>query len=524
MCLHQLYLNYMEDKKVLLCILDGWGENIISDKYNAIKAANTPYYDILKHHHPFSVLKASGKHVGLPDEQVGNSEVGHMTIGAGRILQQDLLRINEGFENLEFYQNYHINSLTSSLNKLPGKLATDEKFVGECPSNSNQGGIVHLIGVVSDGGVHGDIEHIIKVAEHFIENKVKVLLHFISDGRDVSPYSAKQYLAQIQRSNIKIATISGRFYAMDRDNNIERTNLALDAMAFGGGVKFDAAEDYIDLQYELGNKDEYIIPASSSVYEGFCDGDVVFFLNYRADRMIQLVNRVISSKMGVKLLSMTEYHDNFAKDVTAIYKKQPFNNSLSEIISKNGLTQVKIAETEKYAHVTYFFNLGLHEPFEGEDRVMIPSKGDVDYSKNPKMSSQELTDCCCNVMDSLKYNFICINYASPDMVGHTGNFDAAVEAVAYVDLCVNRLMGCAMKNGYESIIIADHGNVDCMYDEIANQPMTSHTNSDVPCIYVGRNKYHLLNGELCDVAPTILKLLSIDQPSQMTGKPLILEV
>jgi 2,3-bisphosphoglycerate-independent phosphoglycerate mutase len=495
----------LERKKVVLCILDGWGETELNPQYNALKAAKIPCYNGLKADRPYSLLKASGESVGLPDGQPGNSEVGHMTIGAGRVIEQDLVLINRAFACGEIFERDGVKAIVRDL--------------------GGSEAICHLIGIISDGGVHGHIEHILQMARYLQKNGVKVVLHAITDGRDVAPQSALNYLQRIKNEGIEVATLSGRFYAMDRDGKAERTIEAIEAIVFGNERRFTDPGDYISAQYMRNVLDEYMPPATAEWYGGFKEGDALIFMNYRADRMRQLaagimLNDALTTRSHT--LVMSSYSEEIGRNGDVLFQKPKIINTIGEVISKAGLAQLRIAESEKYAHVTYFFNAAVQFPYSGEDRMIIPSSGDLDYSLNPKMSAKDLTDNAVDLLESGQYSFVCINYANPDMVGHTGNFKAAVEAVEYVDECLAALTQSSLRNGYELLVISDHGNVECMYDEKAGQPMTAHTTNEVPCVYIGWRNLRLRQGDLSDVAPTVLELLGIGKPYEMLGSSLII--
>lgn len=480
--------------KVVLCILDGWGEPEHADpKHNAIHLAHTPCYTALIKERPFGLLQASGLEVGLPHNQPGNSEVGHMTIGAGRCIEQSLVRIQ--------------NALLS------GEI---EKRIGYLKA----GQIVHVIGIISDGGVHGHIDHIIKICEYIKRAGAVVKLHAISDGRDVPPQSIKTYITILREHGLEVTTLHGRFYAMDRDGRSERTMQSLEVIAYGSDNNFTDVEEYIEQSYNNGITDEFIVPASASNYDGIKDGDILLLTNFRADRMIQLSAALFNAPIAQihRKIAMCNYASG---DYEVLIEEAEIHHVLGEVISKAGLSQLRIAETEKYAHVTYFLNAGRKDPFVGEDRIIVASPKVEDYSKTPMMSAKEVTDSLIDAMESGEYDFICVNYANADMLGHTGDLQATIKSIEYLDICLSAIVENSKKLGYELLVTSDHGNADCMYDEENGQPMTSHTLSRVPFIYIGYKNVFVKDGGLADIAPTVLKLLQIQKPMEMSGSTLI---
>ncbi len=503
-------------KPLVLVILDGFGqsENKVG---NAIAAANTPTLDRIFKNFPTSSLKASGIDVGLPSGQIGNSEVGHTNIGAGAIVYQNLARINKAIDDGEFFKNDAFL-----------------KALQNCKKNSSA---LHIMGLLSDGGVHSHINHLyslLKLAKS-MEQK-KVYIHIFTDGRDVSPTSGALYIKSLQE-NIKkigvgiIATVCGRYYAMDRDNRWDRVKKAYDAIVDGvGEVYSSSAEDAVQAFYKNGVTDEFILPTVCGNRVRLEEDDSVIFFNFRPDRARQLTKALtfkdfdgFERKRGfinVLFVCMTKYDDSF-KNVLVAYDTINLSNTFGEYISKNGLTQLRIAETEKYAHVTFFFSGGREEKFNGEDRILIKSPNVATYDLKPEMSAHEVTDAVVEAINSLKYDVIILNFANCDMVGHTGVFSAAKKAVEVVDCCVNRLLNAIEKVGGVVIITADHGNAEQMQSE-NGEALTSHTTNPVVFSVVFYNCKLKKTGRLCDIAPTMLSILGLEKPPEMTGESLIL--
>lgn len=470
---------------ILLCILDGWG---YSEKveYNAIAQANTPNFDKLWQKYPHTLLEACGESVGLPSGQMGNSEVGHLTIGAGRIIKQNLLRINDVALSNKWQDNSTIQKLTES------NFQT-----------------IHLIGLLSDGGIHSHIQHTISLAKHLKNKGIRVIIHAITDGRDVPPQYVQNYLDLLKENDLEVSTLIGRYYAMDRNNNEECTKKAVDLIAFGKADSFINISEYIKDEYYNNNFDEYLSPIKHQNHEGIKDGEGIVFTNFRADRMRQLVEAVHNQKPQNTIYTFTNYKDEFSSLCNVIFEKENVENSLGEIIANTGLNQLRIAETEKYAHVTYFFNGGKEEKFTNEKRILIPSPNVKSYSEKPEMSALELTDVLIKEMASKRHHFICCNYANPDMVGHTGDFEATIKAIEKVDDCLGRVYSSAKENGYTLIVTADHGNADEMYSEKTQQASTKHSTNKVPLIYCANESMNLpKEGGLSDIAPIILQNLN----------------
>ncbi|MGM0378592.1 MAG: 2,3-bisphosphoglycerate-independent phosphoglycerate mutase [Bacillota bacterium] len=502
---------------VALLILDGWGINTDSN-HNAINAANTPNFDKLSNKYATTTIKASGEDVGLPKGQMGNSEVGHLNIGAGRVVYQDLTRISKDIENDDF---------------------SEKKVLKEaCQNVKKNDTSLHIMGLLSDGGVHSHIKHVKGLVKMAKKNGVKRLyLHAFLDGRDTPPKSAAKYIKEIEAYMDKkevgnIATISGRYYAMDRDNNWDRTKLAYDAIVHGEGLKADNALEALENSYDDGANDEFVKPTvileNDKPVGTLDEDDSVIFFNFRPDRARQLT-RAISDKefkefekeyFETDYVCMTTYDETF-ENVDIAYETLEVKNTLGQYLSDKGKTQLRIAETEKYAHVTFFFNGGIEKPNEGEERILIKSPGVSTYDKKPEMSAYKVKDELLKQIDLEKHDFIVLNFANPDMVGHTGDFDATVKAIETVDECLGEVVDKLKSKNGEMIITADHGNAELMEDADGN-PMTAHTSNIVPCIVVGNRDYKLRDdGALCDLAPTLLEFLELDKPEEMTGKSLI---
>jgi len=489
-----------QKKKTLLIITDGIGHNS-SCQYNAFCNAKKPTYDKLFKETPYSLIKTYGKYVGLPDGQMGNSEVGHMSIGAGRILYQDLVKINLSIEDDSLKDN---QVLKSNIDK----------------SSNN----VHIIGLLSDGGVHSHINHIIALSKIAENNKKKVFLHLITDGRDVSPTSAKQYIQQIidisnDNDNIRIASIGGRYYGMDRDNNWDRIESAYKIIAKGSNNSDLNILDYLEEQYQNEIYDEFINPASFNNYNGFQDDDLIIFANFRSDRARELTTAIIKKdfnefpreNLNLNLITMTQYDKNLP--VPIIFPKKTPKDTLCEIISNNGLSQLHIAETEKYAHVTFFLNGGIEEPFKNEKRVLIPSPKVSTYDLQPEMSAPAVS---LAVQQGINDNidFIVVNFANGDMVGHTGVFEAGIKAVEAVDKELGIILEKAKNNNYSIVLTSDHGNCEMMRDDNGNI-LTNHTVGDVFCFIIDSEVKQVKAGALNNIAPTILELMNIQKSNKM---------
>ncbi len=497
-------------------ILDGWGI-ATNKKVSAIDQANTPFMDSLYPKYPNSRLEASGLAVGLPAGQMGNSEVGHMNIGAGRVVYQDLVRVNKAIEEHELDQHPVLLEIFDYV--------------------KNTGKKLHLIGLVSDGGVHSHIEHLKGICTLAHNNQVSNLfIHAFMDGRDTDPKGGIDYLKDLQshlkKTSGKIASIIGRYYAMDRDKRWERVKLAYDLLVNGQGNSATNIIDAIQQSYDSGVTDEFIKPIvvteDDQPVATISDGDAVLCFNFRTDRgrqITQVLTQQNFPEYGMKALklhyaTLTNYDDTF-KNVHVIFDKDNLENTLGEVLANAGKKQIRIAETEKYPHVTFFFSGGRETAFEGESRILCPSPKVATYDLKPEMSAHDIKDKIIPELNKKEADFICLNFANPDMVGHTGVFEAAVKACETVDFCAGKVTEAALQNGYTIIIIADHGNADCMINDDGT-PNTAHTTNLVPCILVS-NSYQgkIKNGKLGDLAPTILTLMGLPIPQQMTGNVLI---
>ncbi len=508
----------MNTGKAILIILDGWGHGQ-NPEVSAIAQANTPFVDSLYKNYPNAELITYGKDVGLPDGQMGNSEVGHLNIGAGRVVYQELAKINKAIED----QSLHSNpTLIKAL-----QFARD--------NNKS----VHLMGLVSDGGVHSHIDHLKALCDITQEQSLQnVFIHAFTDGRDVDPKSGIRFLeeisAHIKNQNVELASVIGRYYSMDRDKRWERIKLAYDLMVKGEGKPSTDILQSIEESYAEGITDEFIQPIVHINQKGepiakIEDGDVVISFNFRTDRPREITTVLTQKDMpeyGMKKLNlyyvtMTPYDETY-KNVEVLFTKDNLNDTLGEIISKAGKSQVRIAETEKYPHVTFFFSGGREVEFEGEKRIMIPSPKVATYDLQPEMSAFKVTDAIITEINENQPDFICLNFANTDMVGHTGVFEAAKKAAEVVDHCLEKLISVALQFHYQAIVIADHGNADYMINEDGT-PNTAHTKNLVPCFYISEKQTgeKLHNGRLADVAPTLLAMMNLECPKEMDGKCLI---
>ncbi|MFV1982688.1 MAG: 2,3-bisphosphoglycerate-independent phosphoglycerate mutase [Thiohalomonadales bacterium] len=511
----------MNYKPITLLILDGYGYSEEMEG-NAIAHAKTPNMDGYLARYPHSLIQCSGAGVGLPADQMGNSEVGHLNLGSGRVVYQEFTRVNRSIKTGSFFNN---QTLTDAM-----QVAID----------SNKA--VHILGLLSDGGVHSHETHIHAMAELAVKQGVrKVYLHAFLDGRDTAPQCASSSITAMQEKfdcdlgRGRIASIIGRFYAMDRDHRWPRIQAAYDLIT-QSKAEFTAtsAQAGLDLAYARGEKDEFV-KATAIIPEGESavrieDGDVIVFMNYRSDRARQITlpfiekdfngfNRDYVPKLG-QFVSLTEYKSEY--DIPVAYPPERLNNVFGEFISKLGMHQLRIAETEKYAHVTFFFNGGREEPFEFEDRILVPSPKDVmTYDQKPEMSAAEVASKLITAVESDKYEVIICNFANPDMVGHTGNFDATVKAIEFLDSCVGKVVTAIQKAGGEVLITADHGNAEKMENKETGQVHTAHTENVVPCIYIGRPLKMAKTGALSDISPTMIDMLGLQKPSEMNGHSLI---
>jgi 2,3-bisphosphoglycerate-independent phosphoglycerate mutase len=503
-------------KKVCLIILDGWGNGDLNPG-NAVHVARTPFADYLSAQYPSATLRTDGENVGLPEGQMGNSEVGHMNIGAGRVVYQDLVKINVAIRNGDFAQN--------------SVLLDAFHFA------SQNGKRVHLMGLVSDGGVHSHINHVKALCDMATEfPEVSTFIHAFTDGRDTDPKSGIDFIQELEghiaSTPVKIATVCGRYYAMDRDKRWERVKRAYDALTQGRGLDYSSAYEVIKESYEAGITDEFIEPAvivdeSKKPLAMIHPDDVVICFNFRTDRCREITEVLTQTDMpehGMKALplcyvTMTNYDDSY-RAVKVVYDKDNLNQTLGEVLERNEITQIRIAETEKYPHVTFFFSGGREKEFIGERRIMVPSPKVATYDLQPEMSAHGIADAICEEMRSNPAGFICLNFANPDMVGHTGVFDAIVRAVETTDECLKQVVETGLESGFSFVIIADHGNADYAVNEDGS-PNTAHTTNPVPVWIIDENVTHVNSGKLADVAPSILKLLGVEQPDEMTGTALI---
>ena len=499
--------------KALLLILDGWGIGN-KDNTDAIFSANTPFIDSLESKSVNATLKTYGENVGLPDGQMGNSEVGHMNIGAGRVVWQMLVRINKAFKDRTIHDLPAIKSLIEL-------------------ARSNKNRKIHLMGLLSDGGVHSSIDHLLGLTELLKENNLddRVFIHAFMDGRDTDPRSGKDFIKNVQESSkigrSSIATIIGRYYAMDRDQRWERTKLAYDAMIHGSGVLYDDCYEAIQKNYDEEVTDEFIKPCIINQSGQISEDDIVLCFNFRTDRGRQ-ISKVLTQEnmpnmdmktMNIHYFTMTEY-DKTYNNVNVLFHTNDLTNTLGEVLSKNAKTQLRAAETEKYPHVTFFFNGGREEPFKGEERVMANSPKVATYDLQPEMSALELTDKVINHIEINHPDFVCVNYANPDMVGHTGVFSAIEKACEVVDSCAKNIVDFALKKEYSVVIIADHGNADKAVNADGS-PNTAHTTNLVPIYLLSNENKTLKDGKLADIAPTLLNLMQINQPQDMDGISLL---
>ncbi len=505
------------DKKVILMILDGWGIGT-KPEISAINKANTPFIDSLYEKYTHSKLEASGLAVGLPEGQMGNSEVGHMNLGAGRVVYQDLVKLNKGAEDGSLGKNKELlEAFTyAKVNQKP----------------------VHFMGLVSDGGIHAHINHIKALtksaADHHVEN---VFVHAFTDGRDTDPKGGKAYLADLQshleNTTGRIASVTGRYYAMDRDKRWERVRLAYDAMVNGIGTKTTDIQQGIDASYAADVTDEFIKPIIATDADGnplatIQEGDVVICFNFRTDRGREITEVLTQSdfpdfdmkRLSLHYVTLTNYDEKF-KNVEVMYRKDNLENTIGEVLESNHKKQIRIAETEKYPHVTFFFSGGREKEFEGEKRLLCPSPKVATYDLQPEMSAGDIRDAIIPELQKQEVDFVCLNFANPDMVGHTGVFEAAMKACETVDSCANSVVNTALENGYVTIIIADHGNSDVMVNPDGS-PNTAHSTNLVPCILVDDEyKGNIKDGKLGDLAPTILTLMGVNIPIEMTGNVLV---
>jgi 2,3-bisphosphoglycerate-independent phosphoglycerate mutase len=508
-------------RPVVLCVLDGWGHRDEAAADDAIRAARTPELDRILAHAPQSFLDASALEVGLPEGQMGNSEVGHMNLGAGRVVMQELPRIDAAVAD-------------GSIARLPAL----QDLIARLGQSR---GTCHLMGLVSPGGVHSHQSHMAALARALDAAGIPVRVHAFLDGRDTPPSSAKGYMARFLTDvagakSVRIATVAGRFYAMDRDKRWDRVERAYGAIVEAEGERAKDAPAAIEAAYARGETDEFVSPAVIEGYAGIKDGDGVLMANFRADRVREILAALVDPGFAgfqrrrvVRLaacLGMSEYSSDLAKRMTVLFPASELTHTLGELVSEAGLKQLRIAETEKYAHVTFFFNGGEEREFKGEDRILVPSPKVKTYDMKPEMSAFEVTDKLVAAVESGTYDLIVVNFANTDMVGHTGDIQAAIKAVEAVDRCIGRLADAVAHAGGVLLITADHGNAEQMRDPATGEAHTAHTTNKVPFILVGAGRAELDgarldDGRLADVAPTVLQLMGLKQPGEMTGHSLI---
>ena len=506
-------------KPVVLCILDGWGVREESAD-NAVAQARMPVWTSLLETCPTALIETSGRAVGLPEGQMGNSEVGHMNIGGGRIVLQDLPRIDHAIDTGEFAQ-----------------IPVLKKFIADLKAS---GGTCHLIGLMSPGGVHSHQNHIAALARIIAGAGIPVAVHALLDGRDTPPRSAVGYIAKFEKDvagakTVTIATVIGRYFAMDRDKRWDRTGKAYACMVDAKGHAAPSAKAAVEAAYERGQNDEFVEPTVVGGFKGMRDGDGLMMANFRADRVRQILTAFLESHFDsfprhrriafAAQAGMAEYSDELNKRLPALFSAQRVVNTLGEVMAKSGLKQLRIAETEKYAHVTFFLNGGDEHMFEGEDRILVPSPHVATYDLQPEMSAPEVTEKLIQAIESGTYDLVVVNYANPDMVGHTGILSAAVEAAETIDHSLGQLRDVLAKVGGALLITADHGNLEQMRDPVTGQPHTAHTTNLVPLVlFDGRARHataSLQNGRLADIAPTVLDIMGLAKPKEMTGHSLI---
>lgn len=503
------------NKLTALVILDGWGIGT-KREWNAIANATMPNITSYLENYPSTTLKCSGLDVGLPPGQMGNSEVGHLNIGAGRIVYQELTRITKEIGEGDFFKN-------------PAFVKVIEKVKASSTK-------LHLMGLLSDGGVHSHNTHIYALLELAKRMELEeVYIHCFMDGRDVAPSSGIGYIEELEEKIKeigvgKIATVSGRYYSMDRDKRWERVAQAYYSMTKGEGLNSESAYKAMENSYKEGITDEFIKPTVIDGVDGrIQDGDGIIFFNFRPDRARQITRAIVDKDfdgferekhLDTTFVSMTQY-DVTIENVDVAYKPQTLDYTLGQYLSEKGINQLRIAETEKYAHVTFFFNGGIEKAYQGEDRILIPSPKVATYDLQPQMSALEVTDTVVSKIEEELYSFIVLNFANLDMVGHTGNYEATIRAAETVDMCIKRVVDAVMSRGGNLIVTSDHGNAETMYDEDSKGPHTAHTTNDVNCIVMGLGDIRLREGRLADVAPTILDIMGLPVPVEMTGKSLI---
>ena len=497
-------------RPVMLAILDGWGWRE-DPADNAVRQADTPNFNRLWATGPHAFLKTSGRDVGLPDGQMGNSEVGHFNIGAGRVVMQDLPRINGAIASSNIKSAEAVRTLIQTLKQ--------------------RGGTCHLIGLVSPGGVHSHQDHVAALAVILTNNGVPAVVHALTDGRDTPPKSAAEDLKRLDAAlSVSVATVIGRYYAMDRDKRWDRVAKAYNAIVEAEGPRFTDSQSAIADAYSNNLTDEFVVPSVIGNYAGIKDGDGVLCFNFRADRVREILGAMLDPSFAdfprrrnvrfAAAVGMTQYSDDLNKLMQTIFPAQTFPNILGEVTAAANRTQLRLAETEKYPHVTYFLNGGREEPFPGEDRIMVPSPKVATYDLQPEMSAPALTAKAVEAIDSGKYDLIVLNYANPDMVGHSGNLAAAIKAVETVDIGLGEISDAIQKSGGALLVTADHGNCEMMRDPTTGGPHTAHTTNPVPLLLQGGGDVWLADGRLADIAPTLLDLMQLPKPAEMSGMSL----
>lgn len=506
-------------KPVVLCVLDGWGYRAEKDG-NAIETGSTPVWHRLVEKYPAAMMETSGRHVGLPDGQMGNSEVGHTNLGAGRIVMQDLPRIDAAAASGELERNPALLAAAGALKR--------------------SGGACHLMGLLGTGGVHAQQTHIVALAAALAGQGVPVIIHGFLDGRDTPPDFARGFIADLEEHirplpGVRIGTLSGRYYAMDRDNRWERVSRAYAAIVDADGARFATADAAIAASYAAKVQDEFVIPCVIGDYAGMRDGDGFVFANFRADRARELTRMLAQPDFDkaprprrvafAAAVAMTEYSAEHNSWLQVLFPPESLRNIFGEVVARAGLTQLRIAETEKYAHVTFFFNGGEEKLFAGEERILCPSPSVATYDLKPEMSAPEVTDKLVEAIGSGRFDVIIVNYANGDMVGHTGIMEAAVKAVETVDACLGRVCDAVARQGGVIFVTADHGNAEIMKDPVTGGPFTAHTATPVQAVLFNAPPAvkGLQDGRLCDVAPTLLELMGLPQPPEMTGRSLLIK-
>lgn len=509
--------SHRRPRPLVLCILDGWGERAKADD-NAIEQARTPIWHRLTARWPHAQLQASEHYVGLPDGQMGNSEVGHTNIGAGRVVFQDLPRIDAAIAD--------------------GKLAAMpalRQFIGKLKAS---GGTAHLIGLMSPGGVHSHQHQIAALARLLAEAGVPVAVHALLDGRDTPPKAAVAYLKRFREEiagaeGVRVATVCGRYFAMDRDKRWDRVEKAYRTLVHGAGRTADDPVGAVETAYAAGETDEFVEPTAIAGYAGICDGDGVLIANFRADRVREIAAALLDPDFSgfardqriafAAALGLVEYSTELNRFLAALFPPEDLSDTFGEVVSRAGLTQLRIAETEKYAHVTFFFNGGRETVFAGEERILVPSPRVATYDRQPEMSAPEVTDKVVEAIRAGRFDVIVLNYANTDMVGHTGDIAAAIKAVEIVDACLGRLSAAVEEAGGTLVVTADHGNAEMMRDPDTGEPHTAHTLNPVPFLLVNPPTAvpHLPDGRLSDIAPTLLDIIGLPRPAAMTGRSLV---